>query len=261
MLKSRALVSHCRRGQLAFIRRLDVRPLLQLQPTTSWPNDLCNHHLRDAGLRRMVSLAETSERPNSTFCEISQDEMESVLFSLEFKQTEVPDGHEFVYERLFEKKNDVSIVVRVFSSIVRGSSRASGTDRIRIVTLRLHADGRTQPLSTKLVNRIQTWSKNVTLKLNAAIKEVDELEQLDKEVKCCKCSNGILEVRMRKDGKNNFLGCSNFPDCRNAVSLGSGPCCPKCSAPMAQRSAKKDPNVKFWGCVQFPDCTEILPLT
>jgi DNA topoisomerase-1 len=85
----------------------------------------------------------------------------------------------------------------------------------------------------------------------------DEMGETGKT--CEKCGKPMV-FRFSRRGK--FLGCSGFPDCRNAVSLdGEGNAkpppektdevCEKCQSPMLVRTSR---GVPFLGCSAYPKC-------
>lgn len=81
------------------------------------------------------------------------------------------------------------------------------------------------------------------------LKEAEEL--LKKHPKCEKCGKDMV-VRTSRFG--TFLGCSNYPKCKQIVSiqedLGS---CPKCKkGNIVKRFSKK--KRQFYGCSRYPKC-------
>ncbi len=70
---------------------------------------------------------------------------------------------------------------------------------------------------------------------------------------CEKCG-GKMVIREGKYGK--FLGCSNFPTCRNIKSLEQEPkpvgVSPDCGKPVVPRKSKK--GKIFYSCTGYPDC-------
>ncbi len=80
-----------------------------------------------------------------------------------------------------------------------------------------------------------------------------ELLKKFKDKKCEKCSNP-MEVKVGRFGP--FLGCSNYPDCKNIESIVvlSGVKCPKCEVgDLVERRTRKGGRI-FWGCNKFPKC-------
>lgn len=80
-----------------------------------------------------------------------------------------------------------------------------------------------------------------------------ELEKKLKGKKCDKCG-ALMEIRRGKFG--DFLGCSNYPKCKNIQSLikFTGVKCPRCKkGQLVERRARKTGKV-FYGCNQFPRC-------
>ena len=87
------------------------------------------------------------------------------------------------------------------------------------------------------------------------------------EYNCDKCTKPMV-VKESKRGK--FLGCSEFPKCRNIMQLDengkllpkaepelSEHSCNKCSKPMVVKESKRG---KFLGCSGFPKCRNIMQL-
>ncbi|MEI6520640.1 MAG: type I DNA topoisomerase [bacterium] len=86
------------------------------------------------------------------------------------------------------------------------------------------------------------------------------------EVKCDKC--GSLMVK-RNSRRGPFLGCSNYPECKNIMNLDGqvkpekAPTqyttikCEKCGRPMALRNSKRG---QFLGCSGFPRCRSLTKL-
>lgn len=84
-------------------------------------------------------------------------------------------------------------------------------------------------------------------------KELDDLKEKFKDKKCEKCGSP-MEVKTGRFGP--FLGCSNYPECKNIVSIVvfSGVKCSKCkTGQLVERRTRKGGRV-FWGCNQFPKC-------
>ena len=75
------------------------------------------------------------------------------------------------------------------------------------------------------------------------------------DIICGKCGSKML-IREGKYGK--FLGCSNFPKCRNIMPLNPEKkpkevgVCPECGKPMVERRSKK--GKLYYSCSAYPDC-------
>ena len=51
-----------------------------------------------------------------------------------------------------------------------------------------------------------------------------------------------------------FLGCSNYPKCKNTKPISTGLKCPKCAeGDLIERKTKKRGR-SFFGCSRYPDC-------
>ncbi len=78
-------------------------------------------------------------------------------------------------------------------------------------------------------------------------------EPIETDVLCDKCGNKML-VREGKYGK--FLGCSNFPSCKNIMPYNepSSPkgICPDCGKKVLQKRSKK--GKIFYSCSGYPNC-------
>ncbi|MFH1533648.1 MAG: type I DNA topoisomerase [Nitrospirota bacterium] len=87
-------------------------------------------------------------------------------------------------------------------------------------------------------------------------KDSKELEELKKKLagkKCDKCGKD-MEVKVGRFGP--FLGCSDYPECKNITSIVvfSGVKCPSCEiGQLVERRTRKGGRV-FWGCNKFPKC-------
>ncbi len=68
---------------------------------------------------------------------------------------------------------------------------------------------------------------------------------------CEKCGRPMV-IRMGRYGK--FMGCSGFPECRNAKPLLKkiGVACPECGADLVERQTKA--RRTFYGCSRYPEC-------
>ncbi len=68
---------------------------------------------------------------------------------------------------------------------------------------------------------------------------------------CEKCGRPMV-IRMGRYGK--FMGCSGFPECRNAKPLLKkiGVACPECAADLVERQTKT--RRTFYGCSRYPEC-------
>jgi len=68
---------------------------------------------------------------------------------------------------------------------------------------------------------------------------------------CEKCGRPMV-IRMGRYGK--FIGCSGFPECRNAKPLLTkvGVACPECGAELVERRTRQ--HRTFYGCSRYPEC-------
>jgi DNA topoisomerase-1 len=83
--------------------------------------------------------------------------------------------------------------------------------------------------------------------------------------KCSECGEGIMMKRWSKNGW--FLGCSNYPKCKNTRDLGpdgngtqtreTDVVCDKCAKPMVIRSGRYG---EFLSCTGYPGCKNAKPV-
>ncbi|MGE5479349.1 MAG: type I DNA topoisomerase [Chloroflexota bacterium] len=102
----------------------------------------------------------------------------------------------------------------------------------------------------------------------ASLKEAEESGAIP-EIICEKCG-GQMVIKVSRMGR--FLGCSNYPECKNTKPLpkpgktqaaaepqiAPGIKCDICGKDMLIRESKYG---KFYGCVDYPNCKGVKPLT
>lgn len=99
------------------------------------------------------------------------------------------------------------------------------------------------------------WTSFKDLLINANFKAYvsPKPEPVKTDVLCDKCGS-VMVVREGKFGK--FLGCSNFPTCKNILPLQEKQeqkgTCPECGKDVIQRHSKK--GKIFYACSGYPDC-------
>ncbi len=70
------------------------------------------------------------------------------------------------------------------------------------------------------------------------------------DIKCDKCGSEMV-IRTGKYGE--FLACSNYPNCKNIMSMQKqAGICPKCGKPVYEKTSKKGNT--FFGCSGYPEC-------
>ena len=80
---------------------------------------------------------------------------------------------------------------------------------------------------------------------------VRELVSEDVDELCGKCERRMA-VKNSQSGR--FLGCSGYPDCKNAKPLRVGVACEKCGSDMIERKQKGRNGRIFYGCINYPEC-------
>lgn len=147
---------------------------------------------------------------SGSYTEITEREMDELLIEdMGFrKAASFGEGaKEKVYDFAFDTKGGGRLALVVFSSISMetGTSRGCGNDAIRVVLMWRDDKSSTEEWkavgSTKRVNRIGTWRKNLR-------KRISNWRNM-LEGTCSKCG-APLKVRSSRNGK--FLGCTRYED-------------------------------------------------
>ncbi len=70
---------------------------------------------------------------------------------------------------------------------------------------------------------------------------------------CTKCQNGRMVVKKTKTG-GRFIACSNYPQCRNSKSMGTGVACPRegCGGELVEKTSRR--GKLFYSCSNYPKC-------
>jgi hypothetical protein len=147
---------------------------------------------------------------NRRYTEITKAEFEKALAQTEysFKRVNYDWSKELIYEHESQNGN---FVLRVYSSLDErtGKARDRGSDAIRTVVLH---SGTEQPvLKERRTNRIGTWRKNLTKKINALSENQDN-------IKICGSCDSVMVIRESSSGEK-FYGCTSYPDCENTASI------------------------------------------
>ena len=147
-----------------------------------------------------------------TFCDVTQQDVESVLLPLGFKQIQIKGTIELVYAKRVHQGN-LQLSLRTYTGInPDGHSRECGKDAMRLALFIRDDSGAIFKVGDdKRVNRIQTWKKNLQLRLD---KWAEELMPKD----TCSCGSPMV-VRETRDGKRRFLGCVRYPVCKETRSI------------------------------------------
>lgn len=104
------------------------------------------------------------------------------------------------------------LVIRIYSTLQDGQARDKGSDAIRCTVF--DKESGSVIGGEKKTLRIQTWRKNLEPKIRELVANWRDYNH--GRCSCC-------DARMaRRDGKyGEFLGCTNYPACKNTTDLDS----------------------------------------
>lgn len=141
------------------------------------------------------------------YVEVTRNRFESEMNDMGFSHIRIPGTLEMVFERIIN--NDFA--VRIYSSIDprTGVSRKVGADAIRVLLFNKTKDRGVKV--EKRVNRTGTEDGVLTRTRDRA-REVWGWYTKNQ----CSCGGVMVE---RKGPKGKFLGCSNYPDCKNTAQV------------------------------------------
>lgn len=91
---------------------------------------------------------------------------------------------------------------------------------------------------TEILNELKSKEKEIGKELKESLFESQEKENTVGP--CKKCNEGTLMIKYSPRTKQKFIGCSNYPDCKNTISLpgdgkdakSTGKICEKCNSAM-----------------------------
>ena len=133
-------------------------------------------------------------------------------------------AEEYIYERVVKHHNpedmmqalrgeDFRYSIRIYSSIDRrtNTTRNSGQDAIRVTLYDLFKE---RPVKVeKRVNRTQ----NALVNMRARAREMWQYVSTRNNV--CPTCQSLLVKRTAKRTKKQFLGCSNYPECKHTQNI------------------------------------------
>ena len=129
----------------------------------------------------------------ASFQPISETEMDLFLRDKGFQHVQLEGTLEKVYAKLVAPNTSL----RIYSSIVQGTSRQCGDDAIRVVLASRQKQGIKLVGSSRRVNRTKNWRDNLQKRLDGW---ADMLG-----------GGGMVE---RSGAYGDFWGCCNFPECK-----------------------------------------------
>ena len=145
---------------------------------------------------------------SSRYTEVDRVEFEDFVNYLGFKR--IIPGH-VCRELVYECKLSVGTRIRIYSTLTEEYGvRGKGNDAIRVVCVSGLDD---IFYNTKRVHRTQNWRKSILNRIDTIYEEMPQPKV------CTECDDGILLPKKGKFG--DFLGCSNYPNCRNTQQIRS----------------------------------------
>lgn len=143
---------------------------------------------------------------------VSEPEIRNLMKEMGFDLHQEHRGRELIFERRVESKSGKAYphTVLVYSSVVPGSgSRGCGEDAIRIVLLNADTG---KPVKQEGKKRIYR-TKNALPNLKERCREIFKNIMANA---CPKCNHVMV---VRKSKYSEFLGCSNYPNCRETKQI------------------------------------------
>ena len=100
---------------------------------------------------------------------------------------------------------------------------------------------------------IENFYPDLDEAVKAAEKDLEEVKIAD-EVSEEICENCGVHMVIKYGPHGKFLGCPNFPQCRNTKPYYEkiGVACPECGKDLVIRMSKK--GRRYFGCMGFPEC-------
>ena len=138
------------------------------------------------------------------YTRITETEMDNILLENGFEAIDIPGTKEKAYQFEFDTKSGERFALRIYSSIDlrTGDSRGCGNDAIRVMVMWKNGNEWTRIGSTKRVNRIQTWKKNLENRLNSWTSMLEG-----------RCEDCGAPLSKRRGEYGEFLGCARYPEC------------------------------------------------
>lgn len=138
---------------------------------------------------------------SSQFKNISIEEMTAFLMPKGFQVISVPGTKETVFGK--RMPHNLPLTLRIYTGIENGVSRGVGEDAIRCTLFWRNSQGEVKKVSgDKRVHRVTNWKANLQ----------NRLDNWNQDFIMCSCGAPMIE----RKGKNGvFLGCCNYPVCRN----------------------------------------------
>lgn len=153
------------------------------------------------------------------YVEISETEMTALMEDEMGFDREFPPGTtEIVWQRQIESKSGDKFpyAVRVYSSVAYGSTRGCGEDAIRVLIINLDTGRpiKLTPQKGKAGKRIYR-TKSAMSNLRTRCREF--FAYVINPANQCPDCNSLMVSRKGKFGE--FLGCTNYPDCRGTRKI------------------------------------------
>lgn len=110
-----------------------------------------------------------------------------------------------------------------------------------------------------LIGFWQEFKKEVDMAFDKIKKIEPEVEYVGTD--CPKCNSKLVyRYSFKKGGRNKFIGCSNYPECKYAEPINKPKLldeqCPECGKQLVERFSQAR-NKWFVGCDGYPDCKYI----
>lgn len=159
--------------------------------------------------------SDSSSSSSKKYVVVTRDEFEEALeeTKIDWHRLDLENVGEWVYQSGRLHGVPKTVVLRTYSTIDKRTNRGrgKGKDAIRSVIWDV-AEGR--PVGgRKKTLRIKTWRSNLIPKLNELAEEAHSMVTM-----CDSCGSHMV-IRKNSKTDEEFLGCSEYPDCKNTKNL------------------------------------------
>jgi hypothetical protein len=144
----------------------------------------------------------------STYVPIQYEKFKTMMDKMNFVEIQLDGTFERVWKyEIVDADLTSRYDIRVYSTIGGEISRAKGKDAIRCM------------IYDKVKNKILKLEKRVHRTISALTNTRERCRDLYKHIKKNRCSCGGILLTRESKVKHKFMGCSNYPICKNSKNI------------------------------------------